>query len=95
MENKKRTAYIVVTEWVHSGENDVDFSDIFTSRDRAVQFFDIAVAYERARKEKYGYDEEKMSEDGSEFYLWEEGCFSENHVRIQLKEQPLHTSGWN
>ena len=94
MENKKRMAYVVVTDWVTNiVESDVEFSDIFISRDEAVKFFDKAVAEERATKEDYGYDKEEMSEDGSVFCLWEDGCYCENHVRVQIKELPLQVDG--
>ena len=94
MENKKRTVYIVESDWANrNGENESSVSDVFTDKADAVAYFNQAVADERAVFEECGYDQDKTSEDGNTVELYEEGNYCANHMCVSLKEMTLSMSG--
>lgn len=66
MENKKRTVYIVESDWANrNGENESSVSDVFTDKADAIAYFNQAVADERATFNECGYDHDETSEDGN------------------------------
>ena len=95
MENKSIKLYVVVSEWVcKSGENGVELSDIFTEKNSAKDFFESVVKSEKAMAEDHGYDCYEEGEVGNVIYLYEDGCYCENHLTIEIRELALSSSGY-
>ena len=86
-ENKPTKVWVVEEQSVYDTVNEPRDVHIFSTYEKAKEFFDKYVASEKENDHLMDLDDKVLEESENHFAIWQDGCYCEDHYEINIVER--------